>query len=70
MSPIQTPTTIAGWAIWIVITLAIIAVVFLAANAFGVTIPPWVVTALWICGGAAFLVGVIMFLARLGGNAP
>ena len=69
MSPVQTPTTIAGWAIWIVIALAIIAVVFLAANAFGIAIPAWVVTALWICGGAAFLIAVITFLASLGGSA-
>jgi hypothetical protein len=69
MSPIQTPTTISGWAIWLVITLAIIAVVFVAANAFGIAIPSWVITGLWICGAAAFLVAVIMFLGRLGGGA-
>lgn len=67
---IQTPTTFAGWAIWLVITLAILGIVFLAANAFGIAIPPWVITALWICGGAAFLVAVITFLAKLGGGAP
>ena len=70
MSPIQTPNTIAGWAIWIVIALAIVAVVMVAANAFGVAIPPFILTLLWICFGAALVVGAIMFLAKLGGGAP
>jgi amino acid transporter len=62
----QTPKTFAGWAKWIVICIAIVAVVFVAANAFGVAIPSWIITLLWICVGAAVVIGVITFLASLG----
>ncbi len=68
MSPIQTPTSIAGWAIWVVICLAIVAAVYVAANAFGIAIPVWVVTLFWICVAAAIVVAVIRFLASLGGG--
>jgi hypothetical protein len=70
MSPIQTPNTIAGWAIWIVITIAIVAAVIVACNAFGIAIPSWVMTLLWICVGAVIVVAVIRFLASLGGGSP
>ena len=65
---LQTPKSIAGWAIWIVICAAIVAVVFVACNAFGIVIPGWIITLLWICVGAAIVVAVITFLARLGGG--
>ncbi len=70
MSPIQKPTTIAGWAIWLVITFAIVACVYVAANAFQMVIPWWIVTLFWICVGAAIIVAVITFLASLGGSSP
>lgn len=66
----NTPNTFAGWAIWIVICIAIVAAVIVAANAFGIAIPPWIFTLLWICVGAAFVVAVITFLAKLGGGTP
>jgi hypothetical protein len=62
----QPPRTIAGWAIWLVILIAIVAAVYVAANAFGVVIPSWVVTLFWICIAAVVVIGVIRFLASLG----
>jgi hypothetical protein len=62
----QPPRTIAGWAIWLVILIAIVAAVYVAANAFGVAIPSWVVTLFWICIAAVIVIGVIRFLASLG----
>ena len=70
MSPaFQRPTTIVGWAIYLVILLAVLAVVYVAANAFGLPIPPWLITLVWICVAAAIVVGVLMFLGSLGGGA-
>ncbi len=63
---IQPPKTIAGWAIWFVIFIAILACVYVAANAFGIAIPQWVITLLWICGGAVAVILAIRFLASLG----
>lgn len=62
------PTTVAGWAIWVVIVAAIIAVVYLALTQFGIVIPAWVVTVFWILVVAAVLVAAIKFLASLGGG--
>lgn len=64
----QPPRTIAGWAIWVVIVAAIVAVVFVACQQFGIVIPGWIITLLWICVAAAIVVAVIMFLSRLGGG--
>jgi hypothetical protein len=64
----QPPRTIAGWAIFIVILIAIVAAVYVAAQAFGIIIPPWIITLLWICVGAAIVVAVIKFLASLWGG--
>jgi hypothetical protein len=70
MSPIQTPNTIAGWAIWVVICAAIVGIVLLACAQFGVTIPGWIFTLLWICVAAALVIGAIKFVASLGGGNP
>jgi hypothetical protein len=66
----QTPTTLAGWAIWIVITIAIVACVVVAARAFGIIFPSWLFTLFWIVVAAAIVVAVIRFLAGLGGGNP
>lgn len=64
----HTPTTIAGWAIWIVIAAAIVAAMYVALTAFGIGIPSWVITLFWICVVAVVVVAVIRFLAGLGNN--
>jgi hypothetical protein len=64
----QWPTTITGWAIWIVIVIAICAAVYVMSIVAGIAIPWWVQTLLWICVAAAVIVGVIRFLAKLGNN--
>jgi hypothetical protein len=69
MNGFKTPTTIAGWAIWVVILIAIVACVYVAAQAFGVAIPQWVITLFWICVAAMVVVAVIRFLAGLGGGS-
>ena|ERR1700728_1019780 len=68
VTPVQVPNTIAGWAIWAVIVAAIVAVVLVACQQFGVAIPGWIITLLWICVAAAIVVAVIRFLASLGGG--
>lgn len=67
---VQLPNTIAGWAIWLVILLAIIACVYVAITAFGVTIAPWIITLFWICLAAVIIIAAITFLSRLGGRPP
>jgi amino acid transporter len=62
----QPPRTIAGYAIWLVIVIAIVACVYVAARAFGVIIPAWIVTLFWIVIAAVVVIGVIRFLAGLG----
>jgi hypothetical protein len=62
----QPPRTIAGWAIWLVILIAIVAAVYVAAQAFGIVIPSWIITLFWICVAAMVVIGVIRFLASLG----
>lgn len=37
------PTGIAGMAIWLIILLAVVAIVYIAARAMGVAIPQWVI---------------------------
>lgn len=66
----RTPTSVAEWAIWIVIAIAIIAVVYVMAQVAGIVIPGWIITLLWICLAAFVVVGVIRFLASLGGPPP
>lgn len=60
------PTTISGWAIWLVIAAAICAVVYVALTTFGIGIPAWVVTVFWILVVAVVIVAAIKFLASLG----
>jgi hypothetical protein len=63
-----TPSTrkIGIWAIYAVVLLAIVAVVYVAAGAFGITIPPFVITIAWICVAAALIALAIRFLMSLG----
>jgi hypothetical protein len=70
-SGLQTPKTITGWAIWLVILFAIIACVYVAATQFGITIPPWIVTLFWIVLAAAGVILAIRLLSGMGGsNSP
>ena len=62
---LQTPTTIAGWAIWIVVVIAIVAVVYVMLQVTGIAIPAWIVTLFWICLAAFVVIKVIQFLAGL-----
>jgi thiosulfate reductase cytochrome b subunit len=62
----QPPRTLAGYAIWLVIVIAIVAAVYVAATAFGVHIPSWIITLFWICVAAMVVIAVIRFLASLG----
>lgn len=66
----ETPRTFGGWVIWLVVVLAICAVVWIATTAFGLPIPPWL---LKICGVlvVAFVVIVaIKLLLGMGGSDP
>lgn len=62
----QVPNTIAGWAIYLVIVIAIVAVVYVMLQITGVVIPSWVMTLLWICLVAFLVIAAIKFLSRLG----
>jgi hypothetical protein len=66
MTGVELPRTIAGWAIWLVILIAVVAAVYVGAGAMGVAIPRWVVTLFWIVIAAVVVIGVIRFLASLG----
>jgi hypothetical protein len=67
--PIQPPRTISEGAVWLVILIAIVGCVYVAANAFGIGIPQWVVTLFWIVVACVVIVGVIRFLAGVGGGS-
>lgn len=62
----QYPTTITGWAIWIVTVGAIVALIYLALNQFGIMVPAWIVTAFWIVVIAVVIIALIKFVAGMG----
>ncbi len=64
----QLPTTIAGWAIWLVCALAIAALVYVFVQVSGVAIPWWVSTVLWILLVAFIIIGAIRLVSRWGSN--
>lgn len=57
--------TITQWAIAVVVVIAIVALVYLAANVMGVAIPGWIVTVFWICAAAFIIIGAIKLVSRL-----
>lgn len=59
------PGGVAGIAVWIIIVAAVVAIVFIACKAMGVTIPGWVVQVLWILVIAAVCVWAVKFLMTL-----
>jgi hypothetical protein len=62
------PNSFGGWAIWIVIAIAICAVVYTVAGAVGIPIPGWVVQLVFICIVAVIAWAAIRFLMSLGGE--
>ena len=42
------PMSIGALAIWVIAIAAIVAVVFIATRAMGVTIPAWVIQVMWV----------------------
>lgn len=65
MLALSIPGGIAGFAIWVVIIAAIVAIVFIACKAMGVAIPDWVIKVLWILVIAAVCIWAIKFLMTL-----
>lgn len=59
------PSGIAGFAIWVIIVAAVVAVVFIGCRAMGVTIPPWIIQLMWILVAAALCIWAIKFLMSL-----
>lgn len=56
------------WAVFIVLAVAIAALVMLAVRSMGVNVPPFVSQALWIVVIAVVVIVAILFLARLAGS--
>ncbi len=52
-------------AIWLVIVIAIIALVFLYCRVSGVVIPPWIFQAFWIVVAAVVIIFAIRFVASM-----
>lgn len=50
-------------AIWVIIVLAVVGIVFVAAPAMGVAVPGWAVTVFWIVVVAVVCIFAIKFLA-------
>ena len=57
------PNTVGGWAIWLVVVIAILANVYVAATALGVVIPPWILHIVWICIAVVIVVAAIRFVS-------
>jgi hypothetical protein len=53
------------WVICIIIVAAVIAVMYVALNQFGITIPPWAVRIFWILVVAVVAILAIRFLLSL-----
>jgi hypothetical protein len=65
IGPNMTPSGLAGMAIYLVIIAAIIAVVLVAFQAFGIVVPSFVVTIGWILAAAFVVIAAIRFLMRM-----
>lgn len=59
------PVSLAALAIWLIVIAAIVAVVVVVLRQLGVSIPPFVVTILWIVAAAVLGVLAIRVLAGL-----
>jgi hypothetical protein len=68
MSTGRLPQTFGGWALWVIIAIAICAVVYVVAGAVGIPIPGWVVQLVFICIVAVIAVAAVRFLMTLGGQ--
>ncbi len=56
-----------SWALIIVVVLAVVALVYVAAQQMGIAIPPFVVNVFWIVFAAVVVIAAILFLARVAG---
>jgi hypothetical protein len=45
---LEPPTTIVGWTIWAIVVLACVAIAWVAITQFGIPVPGWAITMLWI----------------------
>lgn len=52
-------------AIWIVVIAAVVALVYIALNQFGVAIPPWVAQVFWVVVVAFVVIVAIKVVASL-----
>jgi hypothetical protein len=64
-TPPPSSDQVARWAIFAVVFAAIVALVLVAFGAFGIPIPPFVVTIGWILVVALVVIVAIRFIARL-----
>jgi hypothetical protein len=60
---VNTPTTLAGWAIWLIVLAGIVVITYVGLTALGVAIPGWVVTIFWVVLVVVVVVAAIKFLA-------
>jgi hypothetical protein len=65
LGPNASPTNLAGLAIYLVVVAAVIAVVLVAFQAFGIVVPSFVITIGWILAAAFVVVAAIRFLTRM-----
>jgi hypothetical protein len=64
-----TSNAIADFAIWVVIAICIIGLVYLYVKASGVPVPPWFWNALFLVIGAIIIIMLIVFIASFGGRS-
>ncbi len=73
MTPILAQVGLGGsvvhWAIIIILVAAVVALVYVALNKFGIAIPDWVQQVFWILIVAIVVIGAILFLAKFAGFA-
>lgn len=64
----QLPNTFSGWAIAIVVCLAIAGLVYVMIQVTGIPIPAWFWTVCFIVLVAVIIIAAIKFVSRMGGN--
>ncbi len=60
------PLSVGHIAIMVVVVAAIVALVYIALNQFGIAIPPWVVSAFWVLVVAFCIVFAIKLAMTMG----
>lgn len=69
VTAVFTSSPIANLAIWLILVVAIVALVFLFLKVAGVQPPPWFWQAIWIVAAAIFFIFLILVLVHFA-NSP